>query len=248
MNAILLAAGLGTRLRPLTDVVPKCLMSVGGRPLLEIWLENLKAIPIKKIVINTHYKSKIVENFLTKCPNISNVVVRHEPILLGTAGTLINNIKEFSNDELMVIHADNYCLADLNQLILAHKSRPVDCLMTMMLFNPKDPTLCGIVKTKDNVVIEFFEKNKIPVKGLANAAVYIFSKELLYLIDSEYRHISDISTELLPKLLGKIYTYYTNNTVIDIGSLDSYREANEFAFRFNQMSRSQDINQVKLND
>lgn len=233
MKALLLAAGLGTRLKPLTDLVPKCLMSVGGRPLLQIWLENLKAIGIKKIVINTHYKSKNVEDFLVKSPYINNVVIRHEPILLGTAGTIISNVKEFGNHDLMVIHADNYCLANLKEFILVHNSRPKNCLMTMMLFNPKDPTLCGIVKTQDNVVIDFFEKSKTPINGLANAAVYIFSKELLQLMVNEYSYITDISTELLPKLLGKIYTYETKNTMIDIGSLESYKEADKLAFRSN---------------
>ena len=63
MKALLLSAGLGTRLRPLTDTIPKCLVQINGKPLLQIWLENLTKYGVKEFLINTHYLHKQVEDF-----------------------------------------------------------------------------------------------------------------------------------------------------------------------------------------
>ena len=66
MRAVLLAAGLGTRLRPLTDTIPKCLVPIKGKPLLDIWCETLLAAGVEKVLVNTHYKHQVVEEHLVE--------------------------------------------------------------------------------------------------------------------------------------------------------------------------------------
>ena len=92
-RALLLAAGLGTRLKPFTDSKPKCLIDIGGKPLLEYWLESLENSNCQEVLINTHYLSEQVFDFLQKRPKTKmKIKTTYEKDLLGTAGTLMKNI------------------------------------------------------------------------------------------------------------------------------------------------------------
>jgi len=233
MRALLLAAGLGTRLRPLTNSMPKCLVPINGQPLLDIWLERLTKAGFGPFLVNTHYLSKQVESFLEASPYRNQVSLVHESQLRGTAGTLIENLNFFEGMDGMLIHADNYCLADLKDFLLAHRNRPSECLMTMMTFRTTEPSSCGIVKLNEfGVVVEFFEKNKEPPGNLANGAVYILSSELLKILDDNSNNFKDFSVEVLPKLIGKIFTYETQEIFLDIGKPESYMAANKINFEF----------------
>lgn len=227
MRAILLAAGFGTRLRPLTETVPKCLVPIHGRPLLDYWFENLANSGVSPLLVNTHHLHKKVEEFVRQSDYSAQVRVVYETQLLGTAGTLIANLDFFAGEDGMLIHADNYCLPDMKQFIQAHQSRPPECVMTMMTFHTDSPSTCGILELNtEGVVQAFYEKVEFPPGNLANGAIYIFSKELLGHISNNLRHITDISTELLPTLMGKIYSYQTNSVFMDIGTPENYAKAN----------------------
>lgn len=230
MNAILLAAGFGTRLRPLTEKIPKCLVPIGNKPLLEIWLERLSQSQIRKFLINTHYMHEQVVKFVTESQYAQNCTLVYEPDLLGTAGTVSNSIDFTEGNDCMLIHADNYCLADFSKFIKAHQERPADCLVTMMIFETATPESCGIVKL-DAVgkVIEFHEKVSNPPSNLANGAVYILSHELISLFGTVFKGMTDFSTEIIPRLMGKIYTYKTNDVFMDIGTPQSYEMANRIS-------------------
>lgn len=228
MNAILLAAGLGTRFRQVIPGIPKCMAPLAGIPLLEIWLNKLAHLNIECVVVNTHYLSDQVEAYIASNQLNKNIKLSYEPILLGTAGTIRNNIQHLRDDDLLVIHADNYCEDSLEGLIVAHNSRPENCIMTMLTFDTLNPKDCGIVVLDSkNIVSEFFEKNSEGQHGfLANGAIYIFSKKLLNEISSEYCLARDISKDLLGLLVGKIYSYKTTQILIDIGTKDGYQKAN----------------------
>lgn len=229
MNAILLAAGFGTRLRPLTDTIPKCLVPIKGKPLLGIWLERLIDIGIETFLINTHYLPEQVSSFIENSPWIDKVQLFNEPVLLGTAGTLKANQDFFKGQDGMLIHADNYCLADLRSFVQAHYNRPAECLMTMMTFHTYNPSSCGIVELDERgVVMAFHEKIANPPSNLANGAVYILSPEFLTMIKSDFSDCEDFSTEILPSLIGKIYTYETKDAFLDIGTPENYLKANDF--------------------
>ncbi len=222
MRAILLAAGLGTRLRPLTNRLPKCLAPIDGKPLLEIWLERLADAGIGGFLINTHYLQDQVTDFVKSSRFRHQITIAEEPVLLGTAGTLWANREFLEGADGMLIHADNYCLADLTQLIRAHQDRTPGCVMTMMTFQTSRPETCGVVEVdSQGVVTGFHEKVSNPPTTIANAAVYILSREML----SSLPEASDLSTEVLPRYVGKIQTYHTPETLIDIGTPESYQQA-----------------------
>jgi mannose-1-phosphate guanylyltransferase len=227
MRALLLAAGFGTRLRPLTETVPKCLMPIKGQPLLGIWLERLTKAQICRFLINTHYLASHVEEFIEASPYRDNVTLVNELELKGTAGTLIANLNFFQGQDGLLIHADNYCLADFTAFQQAHRDRPPECVITMMTFRTDDPSSCGIVELDERgVVIGFHEKVSKPPGDLANGAVYILSAEFLRSMGSDFVAIKDFSAEVLSRLTGRIYSYETSAVFLDIGTQETYARAN----------------------
>jgi len=227
MKALLLAAGFGTRLRPLTDVLPKCLVPIKGQPLLGIWLARLSAAGCGPFLINTHYKAEQVAKFIEASPYRAHVALAHEKMLLGTGATLLRHLDFFGEEDGLLIHADNYCLANFEDFVAAHRRRAPGCLMSMMTFRTDDPSSCGIVTLDGrNVVIGFEEKSPRPNGNLANGAVYILSAELRAQLRRSMPSVTDFSTEVLPRLLGKINAYETSAPLIDIGTPKSYAKAN----------------------
>jgi mannose-1-phosphate guanylyltransferase len=89
MKAFLLAAGLGTRLRPITDYVPKCMVEIDGQPLLDIWLGALAKAGVQEVLVNTHHLAAQVEAHVARRSTPPVVRLSHEPVLLGSAGTLL---------------------------------------------------------------------------------------------------------------------------------------------------------------
>jgi mannose-1-phosphate guanylyltransferase len=133
----------------------------------------------------------------------------------------------FGDSDGLLIHADNYCLADFSAFLQAHSNRPPECVLTMMTFRTETPSSCGIVELDARgVVVGFHEKVAHPPGNLANGAVYILSAELLQLLGTDLRGVTDFSTEVLNCLVGKIYSYETSETFLDIGTLENYAKAN----------------------
>ncbi len=225
MKALILAAGYGTRLKPLTQLIPKCLAPVRGVPLLGIWLDQLISAGVEHIVVNLHYKDQLVRDYVASTPFRDRVTLVYEDTLSGTAGTLINNRHLFSND-VMVIHGDNLCHFNLRDFIAAHYKRPVGTVMTMMTFTTDQPENCGIVALdRAGVVQGFHEKVANPPGDLANGAVYLISQELLDSISNYPDNTTDLSTQVLPHLLGKIFTWHNKDYHRDIGSWPSLLRA-----------------------
>jgi len=233
INAILLSAGYGKRLWPLTKNWPKCLMPIKGRPLLEYWLAYLFKSECSRVIVNTHYLSHIVESFLNQKRFRDKVVVKNEKLLLGTAGTVRNNYQEIKGKTLLLVHSDNWIVTDLDGFINYHFNRPKDTLMTMMVFDTSAPQTCGVVQTNSlGVVTGFFEKIENPPSSLANGAVYLIEPELIDAIYND-KNIKDFSLDVIPKYIGLIATWKNKGIHRDIGSLPELRRA--------QLDQSPDI-------
>ncbi len=227
LNAILLSAGFGKRLRPLTLKKPKCLMEICNKSLLELWINHLQKLKVNSVLINTHYLHDQVREFL-KIKNFKNINIKevYEEKLLGTAGTLIKNKEFFKNAIGLLIHTDNFTKENLNGLIEAHLNKPSQCLLTMLTFTTDDPKSCGILEIDHfGIVNDFHEKKKNPPGDLANGAVYVFNYNFIIWIMENYPEAKDFSTEILPKLMGKIYTWKVNGPYIDIGNQNAYSNA-----------------------
>ena len=227
MRALLLAAGLGTRLRPLTNHLPKCLVPIHGTPLLEYWLEALITQGIEKVLINTHYLEPVVRQYIGKSAWLPYIELVHEEALLGTGGTVLNNQNFFRGEAFFMAHADNLTLFDLAKFVEQHSVRPKGSEITMMTFKSSAPETCGVVELDGQQLVQaFHEKVNNPPGNLANAAVYIIEPSVVGWMETLKKPQLDLSTEVIPHYVGKIFTY--ENTVYhrDIGTMDSWEEAN----------------------
>jgi len=227
LKALLLAAGLGTRLRPLTFVKPKCLVEINDQPLLGYWLQKLEGLAVNEVIINTHYLREQVINFINSRKN-QNIKIKefHEKVLLGTAGTLMANLEFFKGSIGLLIHADNFTKNDLSGLIKAHLGRPSNCLITMLTFNSSNPNSCGIVEIdKSNIVTKFYEKVDNPPSNRANGAIYVFDDIFIEWLKNLKIKPSDFSTQVLPLMIGKIYTWHIEEDYFDIGTPSSLNKA-----------------------
>ena len=234
MKAILLAGGYGTRLRPITNKTPKCLVEINNKPLLLHWIELLVNAGVDSILINTHHLADQVESFVSKSKYADIITLSYEKELLGTAGTVKNNLNFIDDDSIILAHADNYTTCDLSEFIYAHLTKPQNTCMTMMLYNSERPKESGIVEIDENkIVVSFVEKSESPSSNLANAAVYIIDTKVVESINKY--HLSDFSTEVIPMFMGQINTWYNDCFHIDIGTPSALDLANKKAIEKNKI-------------
>lgn len=225
MKAFLLAAGHGSRLRPITDTIPKCLVPIRGTPLLSIWLRLCKQFGIGEVLINVHAHADIVREFLRQRADDMNVRVVEEPQLLGSAGTLRCNRDWVAADDLFwVFYADVLCRPELGGMLQLHcRRRPA---ATLGVYEVSDPSRCGIVSTDgERIVQQFVEKPTSPMGNSAFSGVMIGTPEMLDVIPSDTP--VDIGFDVLPRLVGRMLAFPMREYLIDIGTMKNYRMAQE---------------------
>ncbi|MGO8899417.1 MAG: nucleotidyltransferase family protein, partial [Isosphaeraceae bacterium] len=160
VKALLLAGGLGTRLRPLTDAMPKCLVPILDRPLLDFWVDRLAEAGIDQARVNTHALAQQVRDYIAGVNSQGRVhlVEAHEPVLLGSAGTITANadLADLA-DQIVIVYADNLSDIDLRPLLEFHRFHKDP--LTMVLFRAPNPRSCGIAQL-DAVgrIVSFIEK------------------------------------------------------------------------------------------
>jgi len=225
MKAFLLAAGEGTRLKPLTNHVPKCLVPIGGRPLLGIWFERLAQHGVGEVLVNTHHLASNVWDFAERWTGPPKIRLTFEPELLGSAGTLRWN-RDFvaGEEDFLVCYADNLTDIDIGRLVGFHRSR--HALITMALFRSSRPAECGIVELDDaGRVTGYEEKPPDPKSCLANGGFYVMHAGIFPKLPS--KTVSDIGYDLLPQCLGEMYGLEWDGLLIDVGTPAGYALAQE---------------------
>ena len=226
MRALLLAAGLGMRLRPLTDSVPKAMVDIAGRPLLDRWVEMLLDGGVERVLVNTHYLGSVIGAYLRTSTWRDRVDLVEEKVLLGTGGTVLANRAWFGPGPLLVTHGDNASDIDISDFTKAHAGRSAGMIATMALFRTDNPQSCGIVvMDKNNVIREFHEKQPNPPGNLANAAAFIFEPEIFDCLEATGKAAIDLSAEIIPNLVGRIQGFEITGYHRDIGTLESLEMA-----------------------
>ena len=225
MKAFLLAAGHGTRLRPITDTIPKCLVPIRGTPLLSIWLHLCEQFGIDDILINVHAHGAVMRDFVRQNANGAHVRVIEEQQLLGSAGTLHRNRDWVASDDLFwVFYADVLCRIDLGDMLRLHRQRRPAA--TLGVYEVPDPARCGIVSTDGNGMIQqFVEKPTTPVGNLAFSGLMIGTPEMLEVIPGDTP--ADIGFHVLPRLTGRMLAFPIHDYLIDIGTMENYLTAQE---------------------
>jgi mannose-1-phosphate guanylyltransferase len=225
VKAFLLAAGLGSRLRPITDTTPKCMLPIGDRPLLDIWLDEFGRAGVDEVLVNLHHLPDVVRGHLAARRSSPDVRTFFEPELLGSAGTLLANRQWIDREEMfLACYADNLTDFDLRSLIDAHSGH--DTIATLTVFHSQHPSAGGVVELDAaGRVTGFVEKPAHPVSDLTNAGMYAFHPSVLDEIRGQ--RASDIGYDLLPRLVGRARAVLVEGYFRDIGTAEAYQRARE---------------------
>lgn len=223
MKAFLLAGGHGTRLRPLTDSVPKCLVPIRGRPLLDIWLDLCARSGITEVLINLHAHSQAIEQHLKRSQSPVSVCLVHEDRLLGSAGTLAANRAWVGSDPAFwILYSDVLTNANLRRMSEFHTRHAG--IATLGLYQVPDPSRCGVAITDDTgLIVDFEEKPQTPRSNWVFSGLMLASPHLFDLIPPCIP--ADIAFHVLPRLLGKMLAYPIEDYLLDIGTLPNYQRA-----------------------
>jgi len=227
MKAVILCAGLGTRLRPITDTIPKVMVEIGGKPLLQHHIEWLVENGIRDIGINLFYLPDVITDFFGDGSRFgAKIRYSIEKTLSGTAGGF-KNFKDFvGNEKCLVIYGDNFFSLDLKDFEKFHDTKKG--IVSIALKRFEDLTGKGIVGLDERECILWFKEKPKPEEvttNLVNAGIYIFEPEIFSYIpeDRDYDFGKDIFPSLLEKGI-KMYGYHLSGYLVDIGTFTALEQ------------------------
>jgi aminoglycoside/choline kinase family phosphotransferase/dTDP-glucose pyrophosphorylase len=224
MKAMILAAGLGTRLRPYSQHIPKPLFTIGQRPLLDIVIERLVRTGCTAAMINTHYHHAQIEAFVAEQAYTLPVMTRHEPEILGTGGGIRNMADFWDSDPMLVLNADVVCDIDLRHAYRFHAQH--DAPVTLVMHDCED--FNSVWVDGQERVIGFHGRPSEPgqVRRLAFTGIHVLDRRILdYLPAAGPAHIIDAYEHMLAD--GVTIKAYVSRDHYwrDIGTPENYRAA-----------------------
>jgi NDP-sugar pyrophosphorylase family protein len=229
MKAMILAAGLGTRLRPLTEEISKPMVPIVNRPVMEHIVDLLSRHDFKDIYVNLHYYPDIItKHFMDGARWGVSITYSYEEELLGTAGGIKKLENELKGDTFLVISGDALTDIDLTGLMEFHKGH--GAIATLVVTPVDDPSKYGVVITDDkNRIIGFQEKpsREEARSHLANSGIYVFEPEVMEMIPAGSFY--DFGSQLFPRFLEEnidFYGYIHDDYWNDVGSFEEYKAGN----------------------
>jgi D-glycero-alpha-D-manno-heptose 1-phosphate guanylyltransferase len=226
MQAVVLAGGLGTRLRPVVADWPKVLATVHGRPWAMFLLDQLANAGIRQVVLLTGFKADQVQNALGEVYRGMRLVYSRESTPLGTAGAVRAALPLLINRAILLMNGDSYCAVDLAALREFHFRREAD--FSMVLAQSPDASRFGTVRVREDGRVVGFEEKTQSAGGWINAGIYLMATSLIAEI-APHRQIS-LEKEMFPPWIGRkaFYGFHTNGRFLDIGTPESYAQATAF--------------------
>lgn len=224
MKAFLLAAGEGTRLRPLTDSIPKCLVPIRGVPLLGIWFDLCRSFGIDQMLVNLHWKAESVRRFVEENGYQDRVKLVYEETLLGSAGTIYANWDWVKGEECFwILYADVLTNVNLARMEVFHRQQRAE--FTMGVVTTGEPHRCGIAEIVNSRVVSFEEKPREPKSNLAFSGVFLASPALYSFLPATAP--ADLGHDVIPRLAGRMSAYEMREYLADIGTHANYARAQE---------------------
>ncbi len=228
MKAVILAGGEGTRLRPLTEKVPKPMIPVAGRPCVEYSIMSLVRGGLTDIVITTGYLSdKLIRSIGTGKDIGARILYSFESEPAGTAGA-VKMIEPFLESPFIVVYGDTLMNIDIRSLYEDHQKSGAD--VTMAVTEVDDPSEFGVVETDSDGFVRRFQEKPKKEEALShwiNAGIYVLNKEVMTLVPSEGPY--DFAKQLFPAMLArgeKIRAHRISGTWLDIGRPADLQKAN----------------------
>ncbi|MBI2647008.1 nucleotidyltransferase family protein [Candidatus Woesearchaeota archaeon] len=221
-KAVLLVGGRGTRLRPLTDKIPKALLKVQGKVITAHIFDLLKKYGIRDIVLCVGYlKEKIKDYFGDGSKFGMNITYVEEEEPLGTAGPL-KLARKYLNDSFIVSNGDELKDINIPRMFRLHKRK--NALATIALTTVDEPSHYGVARLDGSRIIEFVEKPTHPPSNLINAGFYIIEPKVIDMIPNGF---SMLEKDVFPKLakLGRLRGFPFAGQWFDIGNVERYKIA-----------------------
>jgi mannose-1-phosphate guanylyltransferase len=227
MKALFLAGGMGTRLKPLTDNLPKPMVPMMAKPLLERNMMKLKECGVDEIILSTCYKPQKIEEYFgdgTKLGLKIHYICEDFP--LGTGGA-IKNTEEFFDDTFIIFNADILCDINMKEMIEFHKEK--GAAVTIAVTQVENPSAYGVIEYNENLFAESFTEKPALAEiksNYINAGIYIFEPKVLDEIPG--MQVVSLERETFPLLLEKGYpiaVYRSDAYWIDIGTIEKYNQA-----------------------
>jgi len=219
MKAVILAGGLGTRLRRLLPDTPKVLAPVGDKAFIEYILCQLQKSEIKDVILALGYKAKIIKEYLQpkKYPNLS-IMFSEEQYPLGTGGAIKLAARFIEDDSFLVLNGDSFLAINLNDLVQYHISKK--SFLTIALTEVSNAKRFGSVEININGKLVGFKEKVDSNSVIINAGIYVINKNFLEVFPDGP---SSLERDIIPKFLGSnIYGKLYKTFFIDIGTPESY--------------------------
>lgn len=224
-TAIILAGGLGTRLRSAVADLPKCMAPVDGSPFISFVIAYLKKEGIENIIFSLGYKSEAIINYADA--NYKELHKKYviEPTQLGTGGAIKLACKETEEKNVIVVNGDTLFSANLENLSLFHETNNADC--TIALKAMKDFDRYGAVELNEDNTIKAFKEKQFCASGIINGGIYALS--VADVLTDDYPEAFSFEKGYLEKNIGikKFYGVVNDGYFIDIGIPEDYRRFQE---------------------
>ncbi len=228
MQAIVLVGGEGTRLRPLTETVPKPALTLVDRPFLAYMIEWLAGHGVTEVVLACGFLPDVLREALAGEEKLAGVRIRYvvEPEPLGTAGAIrfaADTLGENLDDRFLALNGDVLTDLDLSAMLNAHRER--DAVATIALHPVEDASAYGLVRSgSDGEVLEFLEKTGERAPGEVNAGMYVLERSVLELVPAG-ENVS-IERDVFPRLVGDgLHGLRLDGYWMDIGTPERYLQA-----------------------
>lgn len=238
VNGIVLAAGLGTRLRPITGSIPKPMVSVCNRPLLENILTNMERSGVDRIAVNTHYIADKVHDYIKGSPYSENVVIFHEDEILGTGGPLVNAKGVLSESEYFVLHnGDILTDLEISSLVKAHEESG-NVVTMVMIDGPENKVLVDENGTVLDIVGKLGVDNSFG-ELYTYAGISVYSKEIFDYLPKTPQNYSIITAilDLMSDRVGSVGTFIPEDIYWnDLGTIKQYYKAHQDILRDSKLA------------
>lgn len=232
MKALVLAAGLGTRMRPLTEGQPKCLLPLGGRPLIAYILDLLSRHGVREVFVNLHWRGGDVRDAIGDGREFGlRIDYLDEEQLSGTAGPVRKLARQLRDDRFLVLNGDNLTDLDLTALTAFHQDTGAELTVALHREEPADLPEKSVVETDaDGLITSFIEKPNAGqlFSDWSSGGVYVFEPALIDLIPEGRPY--DIGHELIPVLLRerrRVFGFKSDFYLVDIGTPEAYARADK---------------------
>ena len=231
MEAIILAGGLGTRLRKMVPDVPKSMALINGKPFLEYQLNYLKSIGIDKVVLSIGYKGSIIQECFKNCFNDIEISYAVEKKPLGTGGGIKNALAMVNSEEVLILNGDTMFNIGFDELVKFHHDAKSDLTITLRYVT--NVNRYGSVEIDDDFrIVDFVEKNLKEGIGLINGGIYLINRK--FFLSLPLPAAFSLEKDCFEKiyLTHDLYGFPCEGYFLDIGIPEDYQKAQDEFKRF----------------